>query len=150
MPTSDDRIEQQVIINASADRVWDLLSRPGWWAPTEADAPVDRTPGHQVVRESKDWGRFAVEVVDIKPLTYVAFRWASQFSGEELGSGRATLVEFQVEPTSGGIRVAVLESGFAPLDAPESVRRAALDGNAGGWAEELRGLRERAERFPSP
>jgi predicted secreted protein len=54
-------------------------------------------------------------------------------------------VEFWVEPVGDAIRVSVVESGFAAIDAPQSVREQAKKDNTGGWQEELAGLKERAE-----
>ncbi|HZE50055.1 MAG TPA: SRPBCC domain-containing protein [Jatrophihabitantaceae bacterium] len=141
----EDRIEQQITINAPLDRVWQLVSEPGWWVPSTAVAPIDHTPGHQVVRESEKWGRFPIEVVRAEPQTYVAFRWASQFPGEELRAGNATLVEFAITPVGDAVRVTMTESGFTELDAPDSVREEAWKSNTGGWSEQLGSLRERAE-----
>jgi uncharacterized protein YndB with AHSA1/START domain len=93
-----------------------------------------------------------VEVVEIRPRTYAAFRWASQFPGQELAAGRTTLVEFFIDdtnPGSGGVTVTVVESGFAALDAPEEVRQAGIKDNTGGWSLELGSLKDRAEQ-PSP
>jgi uncharacterized protein YndB with AHSA1/START domain len=142
----DDRIEQAVTINAPLDRVWELVSEPGWWVPSTVTAQADHTPGHQVVRESEKWGRFPVEVVRVEPKTYAAFRWASQAPGAELAPGNTTLVEFWVALAGDFVRVTVVESGFAALDAPASVREEAWKDNTGGWQEELAGLRERAEQ----
>ena len=36
-----DRIEQQIVIHAPLDRVWDLVSVPGWWVPTEVETEPD-------------------------------------------------------------------------------------------------------------
>jgi uncharacterized protein YndB with AHSA1/START domain len=140
-----DRIEQQITINASLDRVWELVSTPGWWIPTEAEGPVVRTPGHQTVRDNEKWGRFVVEVVQIEPQTYAAFRWASQFPNEELAPGKTTLVEFRVEPGPQGVNVSVVESGFASLDAPEAQRKAGFEHNTEGWQIELTELKEKSE-----
>jgi uncharacterized protein YndB with AHSA1/START domain len=140
-----DRIEQQVVINAPLDRVWELVSTPGWWVPTATEEPPNRTPGHQVIRESAKWGRFPIEVVDMQPQNYAAFRWASQFPGADLAPGSTTLVEFFVTETGDTVTVKVVESGFAALDAPEKVRQAALRDNTGGWESELTGLVKRAE-----
>jgi uncharacterized protein YndB with AHSA1/START domain len=142
----DDRIERQITINASLDHVWDLVTEPGWWVPTTTDAPIDRTPGSQTVRESEKWGRFPIEVIRIDPRTYAAFRWASTFPGEDLRPGNTTLVEFQVQPVDDGVSVTVVESGFATLDATDEVRRAGLTNNSEGWTAQLGGLKERAER----
>jgi uncharacterized protein YndB with AHSA1/START domain len=141
----EDRIEHDIMINAPLDRVWELVSEPGWWVPTAVVAPVDHTPGHQAVRESEKWGRFPVEVVRVDPKTYAAFRWASHAPGAELGAGNTTLVEFQVEPVGDAVRVRVAESGFAAIDAPDTVREQAWKDNTGGWQEEMAGLKERAE-----
>lgn len=141
----DDRIEQAITINAPLDRVWELVSEPGWWVPSTVTAPADHAPGHQVVRETEKWGRFPVEVVRVEPKAYAAFRWASQAPGAELAPGNTTLVEFWVEPAGDSVRVTVVESGFAALDAPGSAREQAWRDNTGGWREELALLRERAE-----
>jgi uncharacterized protein YndB with AHSA1/START domain len=141
----DDRIEQQIVIDAPLERVWDLVTRPGWWVPSAVEEPVDHTPGHQTVRESEKWGRFAVEVVRVEPRTYAAFRWASQFPGEELAPGKTTLVEFMVESGAAGVTVKVVESGFATLEAGEAQRKAGFEDNTKGWEMELGGLKERAE-----
>ena len=140
-----DRIEYEVTINASLDRVWELVTRPGWWVPNEVEATVDRTPGHETVRESATWGRFPVQVVAIDPQSYAAFRWASQFPGAELTPGKTTLVEFFVAAVAAGVRVTVVESGFATMEAPETVRRSRFNENAEGWRLELGGLKDRAE-----
>lgn len=142
----EDRIEQQITINAGLDRVWDLVSRPGWWVPTEGEEVIDRTPGHRTVRESKKWGRFTVEVVGMEPPTYAAFRWASAFPGEEPSPDKATLVEFFVKPRGDAVDVTLVESGFAALDAPESLRASAWKDNTDGWQQELAGLKTRAEQ----
>lgn len=145
----DDLIEREISINASLDRVWDLVTEPGWWVPADAPAPADRTPGSQSVRESEKWGRFPVEVVTMDPRTYAAFRWASQFPGQDLAEGRTTLIEFFVAAEADAVTVKVRESGFSVLDASEDVRQAGLAGNADGWRMELAGLKERSEAAPA-
>jgi uncharacterized protein YndB with AHSA1/START domain len=141
----EDRIEQVITINAPLDRVWELVSEPGWWVPSVAVTPVDHAPGHQVVRETEKCGRFPVEVVRVEPKTYAAFRWASHMPGADLGPGNTTLVEFVVRPVGGTVEVTVTESGFASVDAPAAVREQAWKDNTGGWESELADLRERAE-----
>jgi uncharacterized protein YndB with AHSA1/START domain len=140
-----DRIEQRVTISAPLDRVWELVSTPGWWVPSTAEEPPDRTVGHRVVRESAKWGRFPVEVVDMRPPAYAAFRWASQSPGADLAPGNTTLVEFFVAQAGDAVTVTVVESGFDALDVPDEVRQAAVKDNTGGWESELVGLAKRAE-----
>jgi len=140
-----DRIEQRVTINAPLDRVWELVSTPGWWVPSTSEEPPDRAVGHRVVRESAKWGRFPVEVVDMRPPAYAAFRWASQSPGADLAPGNTTLVEFFVAQAGDAVTVTVVESGFDALDVPDEVRQAAVKDNTGGWESELAGLAKRAE-----
>lgn len=142
----EDRIVRDITIDAPLDRVWDLVTEPGWWVPSDVQEPADRTPGSRSVRASENHGRFPVEVVGIDPRAYVAFRWASRFPGEELAPGRTTLVESAVAEVDGGVRVTVTESGFASLDAPEEVRADALRDNAEGWEIMLGELRVEAEK----
>jgi uncharacterized protein YndB with AHSA1/START domain len=141
----DDRIEQQITINASLDRVWQLVSEPGWWVPSTVVGRIDHTPGHQVVRDSAKWGRFPIEVVRVEPKTYAAFRWASQAPGAELGDSNTTLVEFTVVPAGDAVTVTVTESGFTRLDASESTREDAWKANTDGWPQVLADLKGRAE-----
>lgn len=141
----EDRIEQEITIDAPLERVWELVSEPGWWVPSDVTEPVNHTPGHQAARTTERYGRLLVEVVRIEPRTYAAFRWASHEPGAELTPGNTTLVEFRLRPAAGGVVVAVTESGFSAIDAPESVREQSWKDNTGGWDSELSGLRERAE-----
>lgn len=140
-----DTIERSITITATLKRVWDLVTEPGWWVPTDTPVTAERQPGSVVVRESEKWGRFPVEVVELRPMTYAACRWASSFPGDELSPGHTTLVEFTVTPTNGGVAVAVLESGFAKLDAPDEIKSQSVESNSDGWPQELESLRTRAE-----
>jgi uncharacterized protein YndB with AHSA1/START domain len=142
----DDRIEQEITIRASLDRVWELVTRPGWWVPADRETPPDHTPGALTVRESEKYGRFVVELVRLEPRSYAAFRWASTFPGEDPVPGKSTLVEFFVEPAGDEVSVTVVESGFASLEIPADKREEAWKGNTSGWAQELASLKERAQQ----
>lgn len=81
--------------------------------------------------------------------TVAAFRWASQFPGQDLAEGRTTLIEFFVAAEADAVTVKVRESGFSVLDASEDVRQAGLASNTDGWRMELAGLKERSEAAPA-
>lgn len=140
-----DTIERSIAISAPVERVWELVTEPGWWVPTDVPVEVDRTPGSVVVRESEKWGRFPFEVVELRPMSYAAFRWSSTFPGADLTPGRATLIEFTLAPTDDGVRVSVIESGFSTLEAPDGRKAQSVESNSGGWTEQLSSLRDRAE-----
>ena len=48
-----DTIERSIAIAAPIERVWELVTEPGWWVPSDSPAGADRTPGVVVVRESE-------------------------------------------------------------------------------------------------
>ena len=138
-------IERSIDISAPLERVWELVTEPGWWVPVETPVVPNRTVGHVAIRESEKYGRFPVEVVDLKPMTYAAFRWASSFPGSDLDAGKTTLIEFTVKETAEGVHVSVVESGFAQLDAADEIKGQSFENNSGGWTAELDSLKGRAE-----
>jgi len=86
-----------------------------------------------------------VLVEKIEPKTYVAYRWASAYSGQELRDGIMTLIEFTLIPEGDGTRLRVVESGFTALEGSEELRRKALADNTGGWLEVMEAFKKRAE-----
>lgn len=141
----EDRIEQRVTIRASLDRVWGLVSRPGWWLPGSRPEPANG-PGRAVVGWAGERQPWTVDVVRLEPQGYVSFRWASAFGGVVPVPGNSTLVEFYLRPAGEEVGVTIVESGFASLDLPEALREDQWKGNSGGWQYELAGLRARAEQ----
>ncbi|HEY1820157.1 MAG TPA: SRPBCC domain-containing protein [Trebonia sp.] len=146
----EDRIEQRITIRATQDRVWQLVTRPGWWLPGSS-AESARGPGRVAVAYSGDARPYVIDIVRVEPQGYASFRWASAFSGAEPVPGNATLVEFYLRPVGDELGVTVVESGFTTLDLPEVLCEDEWKGNKGGWQYELASLRTRAEeRMLSP
>jgi hypothetical protein len=141
----EDRIEQRITIRAAQDKVWQFVTRPGWWLPGSTADPA-RGPGRVAVAYSGDPRPYVIDVVRVEPQGYASFRWASAFGGTEPAPGNATLVEFYLRAVGDELGVTVVESGFASLDLPEALREDEWKGNKGGWQYELAGLRTRAER----
>jgi hypothetical protein len=142
----EDRIEHRIAIRATLDRVWSLVTRPGWWLPGSVTESA-RGAGRAAV----EWGRertpWVIDIVRVEPHGYVSFRWASSFAGAAPVQGNSTLVEFYVRPVGDEIGVTVVESGFTALDLPEALREDQLKANAGGWRYEMAALRTRAEQL---
>ena len=143
----EDRIEQRITIRATQDKVWHLVTRPGWWLPGSGAEPA-RGPGRVAVGYSGDARPYVIDVVRVEPPGYASFRWSSAFGGAEPAPGNATLVEFYLRPVGDETGVTVVESGFTSLDLPEALREDQWKGNKGGWQYELAGLRTRAEGTP--
>lgn len=147
----EDRIERETLIEAPIERVWALVSEPGWWAVQQkADvAGTAAREGETIVAPNSTYGDFPVRVERVEPPTYVSYRWASAFPGQELRDDNSTLIEFTLTDEGGRTRLRVVESGFGGLAGSEELRSQALRDNTGGWAEELEGLKTRAERSPA-
>jgi uncharacterized protein YndB with AHSA1/START domain len=142
-----DRIEREILIAAPLERVWSLVTEPGFWVGAGDPSGADLREGQLFVATYAEQERYPLRVERIDAPRYVSYRWASAFPGEEPGAGNSTLVEFTLSPEGEGTRLRVAESGFAGLDAPEETRRKAHSDNTGGWAKELDALRARAEQL---
>jgi uncharacterized protein YndB with AHSA1/START domain len=137
-----DSVERSILINAGIDRVWPLVTRPGWWI-NDGDV-VD----HRIERDGDlcrvhdpVHGEFQILVVKLEPRTYAAFRWRSDGVTRSV-DGPTTLVEFWLDDHGDGtVTVRVIESGFDDLDSPADVRRANREGNDTGWRTELGALK---------
>ena len=144
---SEDRIERETLIAAPLERVWSLVAQPGFWVADKASLPgTVAREGESLVAKNPNYGDFPVRVEKVQPPTYLAYRWASAFPGEELRADNSTLVEFTLIPEGDQTRLRVVESGFAALAGSEDLRRQAMKDNTGGWPQELDALKSRAEQ----
>ncbi|MEE1768769.1 SRPBCC domain-containing protein [Streptomyces sp. JV185] len=144
---SQDRIECETLIEASLERVWSLVAEPGFWVADKASLPgTVAREGEELLAKNPEYGDFPVRVEKVEPPTYLAYRWASAFPGEELREDNSTLVEFTLTPEDDKTRLRVVESGFAALAGSEELRGQAVRDNSVGWPQELDALKTRAEQ----
>jgi uncharacterized protein YndB with AHSA1/START domain len=144
---SEDRIERETLIAAPLERVWSLVAQPGFWVADKASLPgTVAIEGESLLAKNSKYGDFPVRVEKVQPPTYLAYRWASAFPGQELRDDNSTLVEFTLIPDGDQTRLRVVESGFAALAGSEDLRRQAVNDNTGGWPQELDALKSRAEQ----
>lgn len=142
---SEDRIERETLIEAPLERVWSLVAEPGFWVAEEGSVhgTVARE-GETMVAKNPQYGEFPVRVEKVQPPTYLAYRWASAFPGQEVREDNSTLVEFTLSQEGDKTRLRVVESGFAALAGSEELRSQAVKDNTGGWPEVLDALKTRA------
>jgi uncharacterized protein YndB with AHSA1/START domain len=136
-----DRIDRSIDIDASVERVWDLVTRPGWWineGSVDPDPDV-RVDGSTTVLTHPAYGVFRLETVESRPPSYVAYRWLDP------DADAGTLVEFRIEPRDGGVTLTVAESGFSQLGKPREEWLKRREGNVEGWAAELEAARRYVE-----
>jgi uncharacterized protein YndB with AHSA1/START domain len=136
-----DRIDRTIDIDAPAERVWDLVTRPGWWINEGSVDPEPdlRVEGGVAVLRHPTYGEFRLETVASRPPSYVAYRW---LDGD---SDAGTLVEFEITPRDEGVTLAVAESGFSRLGKPRADWLRQREGNVEGWAQELQAARRYVE-----
>jgi uncharacterized protein YndB with AHSA1/START domain len=132
-----DRIERSISISAGLRRVWDLVTRPGWWINDGevVDHRIERDGDLCRVHDPVH-GEFEILTVKLEPFSYAAFRWRSDGVTCSV-DGPTTLVEFWLDDHGDGtVGVRVVESGFEAFEAAEDVRR----DNDKGWRQELAAL----------
>ena len=132
----DDKVERSITIAAGVERVWDLVTRPGWWinGGEVVEHRIERD-GDLCRVHDPACGEFEIRIVALEPRTYAAFRWRSDGVSRSV-DGPTTLVEFWLDDHGDGtVTVRVVESGFETEE-----NRA---GNDKGWLQEL-GALERA------
>lgn len=142
---SEDRIENETLIEAPVEVVWSQVTRPGFWIAEETPA-ASAVVGESAVVSNSQFGDFPVRVEKVEPPTYVAYRWTSAFPGAELREDNSTLVEFTLTEEGSNTRLRVVESGFSALSAPAELRQRALEDNTSGWPEVLDAFKKRVEQ----
>ncbi|SDI62113.1 SRPBCC domain-containing protein [Nonomuraea jiangxiensis] len=152
---SEDRIERDTLIAAPVERVWSLVAEPAFWVSGEASiwagdearlAGTVAREGESMVAKNPNVGEVSVRVEKVEPPTYVAYRWASEFPGEEIRDDNSTLVEFTLTQEGDQTRLRVVESGFAALSTSEERREKAVRFNTDGWSQVFDAVKNRAEQ----
>ena len=133
-----DRIEKVVELAAPVSRVWRALTDHeefGRWFRVRLDGPFEigatttgrmTYPGHEDVEWVSTTER-------LEPERVFAFSWppSAVDPDTEYDKEAKVLVEFRLEPTDGGTRLTITESGF--LQFPDAKRLEVLRSNAEGW-----------------
>jgi uncharacterized protein YndB with AHSA1/START domain len=141
-----DRIEREIVISASVDRVWAVITAPEHWLGQGDPDGFELREGGRVVLEAPGHGSYPMHIETVQPKRYLSFRWANRFPPQEPGEGNSTLVEYTLIPEGAKTRLRVVESGFASLAAPEDQRVLAAEDNSGAWEGVLDHVRKATEQ----
>lgn len=145
-----DSIRRQIDIDATAEKVWSLITRPGWYVNdgTVLDDPDTRVEtaddGTEVaVVTHPTMGEFRFRTIELDEPRYAAFRWLGTPYRD---ATEGTLVEFRIEENpAGGVTLEVVESGFSTLSEDPAVWLKEREGNDNGWAQELEAAKSYVE-----
>jgi uncharacterized protein YndB with AHSA1/START domain len=138
MKAEEDRIVKVVELDAPVARVWRALTDHeefGEWFRVRLDQPFKpgaKSTGSMTYPGFEGWPWLAtVERIEHEKL--FSFRWHDyeEQSGLDIADHPTTLVEFRLEPTGGGTRLTITESGISAL--PEPRRLEVLRSNTKGW-----------------
>jgi uncharacterized protein YndB with AHSA1/START domain len=150
---TSDRIEKQIVLNASRARVWKALTDSGefgQWFGVRFDGPfapgallrgvvVPTIADEEIAayQEAYAGTSFRITVDRIDPERLFSFRWHPYevAPGSDDSSAPTTLVVFALEDTPDGILLTVTETGFdrVPLDR----RVKAFTENEQGWTMQM-------------
>ncbi len=129
-----DRIERSIDIDASAEKVWSLITRPGWWindGDVDADPELSKEDEYDVLVHPKH-GTFKFTTLKRDEPRHVAYHWVDNVAPEA-----GTTVEFWIEDRAGGVRLRVVESGFSTLKKDRAAIDNQIKENTEGWEIEL-------------
>ena len=140
-----DTIERDILIAASAEKVWEVVSIPGWWINDGSALDlslIERITEDRAIVHHPKHGDFLVERFDVDPPRAASFHWlVSGAEGPRIDVAEDQLphtrVTLTLTPEPGGTRLSVVESGFATAAVDPRVRRRAYEGNSEGWKIEL-------------
>ncbi|AXQ27751.1 vanillate O-demethylase oxidoreductase VanB [Solimonas sp. K1W22B-7] len=143
MTESTDRIEKQVLLKATRERVWRAVSHApefGQWFGVDFSAvsfAVGAQASGHITHPGYEHLLMTVTVESIEPQRRIAWRWHPNAiePGRDYSAEPTTLIEFVLEDAPGGILLKVTESGFDRIPLPR--RREAYRGNEEGWTEQM-------------
>jgi uncharacterized protein YndB with AHSA1/START domain len=158
-----DRIEKQIVLRASRERVWNAISDArqfGTWFGVEFEgdfvvgsplkgriAPTKVDPEIAKAQEPYSGTAFHIFVERIEPMRVFAFRWHPYAvdPGKDYAKEPTTLVMFQLEEAPGGVALTITESGFDQI--PLERRAEAFTSNDEGWTAQAALIQKYLEQF---
>lgn len=145
MPSSTDRIEMHIDLDAPPARVWRVLSDHsefGSWFGVKLESAFVPGKASRGKITHPGYEHLTMEIVirAMEPERLLSFNWHPYAVDPNVDYSKETptLVEFTLEPISTGTRLTVVESGFDKL--PASRRDEAFRMNSGGWAAQLENI----------
>lgn len=147
-----DKIERQVVLKATPERVWraltDIKEFAQWFGVTIRSGEFK--PGARVectsVLDDCAGELFFFDVIRMDAPHTLVWRWHPGFKDPAMDYSKEPLTEvvFRLEAAEGGTRLTIVESGFDKIR-PE--RRLKVFGeNSHGWDEQIRFIQKHVER----
>jgi uncharacterized protein YndB with AHSA1/START domain len=133
----NDRIEQEIVVEAPIEVVWQVVTEPEHITQWFSDAAeVELHPRGRGRLTWKGQGAWPLRVVSVEAPRRFAFRWIRR-ERIEVDERNSTLVEMLLTEEGEGTRLRVIETGFESLPWPEDQRAVYKGENRDGWEHEL-------------
>ncbi len=141
-----DSIEREILIEASPEVVWGVITEPDqisrWFSDAAqvhgragADGTLTWTPGGRGGDKEFDMV-VPIRVVDAEPFRRFSFRW-NHPEGAGPDETNSALVEFSLIEEGDGTRLRVVESGIDAVTHDEDGRARYFDEHTRGWEKHL-------------
>ena len=148
-----DRIVKEMDLKAPVSRVWRALTdyrEFGQWFGVKLETPFE--PGKvtrgRITIPGYEHGTLDVLVQQMEPERVFSFQWHPYAVDPNFDYSKEpqTLVEFRLEPTAGGTRLLLTESGFDRI--PAARRAEAFRMNEGGWTSQMKNIARHVDATP--
>jgi uncharacterized protein YndB with AHSA1/START domain len=141
-----DSLEREILIEASPEVVWSVLTEPeqiSRWLSDEAEVEgrvgaegtLTWRPGGRGGRKESDL-IVPIRVVEAEPFRRFSFRW-NHPQGAGPDESNSALVEFSLIEEAGGTRLRVLESGIDAVTHDEEGKARYVEDHGQGWQRHL-------------
>ncbi len=141
----NDLIEKEIELSAPLSRVWLALTdyrEFGEWFRVKLDGPFlhGQVSRGRISHPGYEHLTWEVVVHEMEPERLFSFEWHPYAIDphKDYSKEAPTLVEFRLQATANGTRLALTESGFDKL--PADRRLEAFRSNEGGWTEQLKNI----------
>jgi uncharacterized protein YndB with AHSA1/START domain/uncharacterized damage-inducible protein DinB len=147
MPSTTDRIEKLVNLDAPRSRVWQALTdvrQFNQWFGVSLTGPF--APGAAVSGKlsAPKYAHLTLTfwIESVEPERFFSFRWHpfAVEEGVDYSAEPTTLVTFTLEDAGAGTRLTIVESGFDAI--PESRRAKAFSANSAGWEGQAKNIQK--------
>jgi uncharacterized protein YndB with AHSA1/START domain len=144
-PSSTDRIQKTMVVQAPRSKVWRALTDSqqfGQWfqARIEGAFVAGKEAKGAITHPGYEHLRFQVLVEQMEPERLFSWRWQPGGDPDIDPAEPTTLVVFELEEVPEGTRVTVTETGFDRI--PAARRAKAYRGNDAGWIGQFDNLRK--------
>jgi uncharacterized protein YndB with AHSA1/START domain len=151
MDQSNDRIDRTIELAATPERVWKALTTPSEiaaWFRVSIEGPltVDQDVWMTVTGAKHVGKRFRIRVVEMDAPRRFAWEWHPGAIDPAIDYSREprTKVTFTLEPTAGGTRLTLSETGFTEVSLAR--RAQVFRDNTQGWTQVLAWFQDHVEK----